>query len=194
MEPNTSNQNTEPTNKSDLNSETESEKIAVSTTPASSSQELNTPEKNHSESSLPPSASQQESKTMLMVAIAILIILVIIAVILVVKGNNSSVNTTSVSSNSVVLSPAEVSINSSGFVPATITVKVGQAVIWTNNDSAPHQVASDPYPTNDALAGFNDKSTISQNDTFNFVFNKAGIYTYHDNLNPFKFKGTVIVK
>ena len=90
--------------------------------------------------------------------------------------------------------PAQVSITSAGFVPNTITIKVGQAVSWTSNDSSPHWVASDPYPTDNNLKGFNAKEALQNGGSFSFVFDKAGSYTYHDNLNPYTMRGTVSVK
>ncbi|HUD07334.1 MAG TPA: cupredoxin domain-containing protein [Candidatus Saccharimonadales bacterium] len=90
--------------------------------------------------------------------------------------------------------PAQVSITSAGFIPATVTIVQNQAVIWTNNDSAPHQVDSDPYPKNNDLPGFDDTQAIGQNDSYSFTFDQRGTFTYHDNLNPYKLLGTVIVK
>lgn len=106
------------------------------------------------------------------------------------SSNSSNSGTAALSS----LAPAQVSITSDGFIPATISVKVGQAVTWTNTDSAPHIVASDPYPNDNALAGFDSKQDLYKNDHYSFVFNKVGTYTYHDDLNPYTFEGTVIVK
>ena len=73
-------------------------------------------------------------------------------------------------------------------------IKAGQAVVWTNKDNAPHAVASDPYPTDNTLRQFNSLTNISPSDTYSFVFNKAGTYTYHDDRNPYSFIGTVVVK
>jgi plastocyanin len=108
------------------------------------------------------------------------------------SGNKSSPS--SGTASLAALAPAEVSITSSGFSPATVTVKVGQAVTWVNTDSAPHIVASDPYPTDNALSGFDSQQNLSPNDHYSFAFDKAGTYTYHDDLNPYTLAGTVIVK
>jgi plastocyanin len=94
----------------------------------------------------------------------------------------------------VTSAPGEVSITPTGFVPATVSIKVGQAVTWTNTDTAPHIVASDPYPTDTTLSGLNSQQDLSTNDRYSFVFDKAGTYTYHDDLNPYTLEGTVIVK
>jgi plastocyanin len=87
----------------------------------------------------------------------------------------------------------EVSITNGGFLPQTIKVKKGTQVRWTNTDSAAHQVASDPYPTHTNLPGFESLAMLKA-ETYTFTFSQAGTFTYQDNLNPFKFKGTVIVE
>lgn len=89
--------------------------------------------------------------------------------------------------------PAAVEITKAGFYPATISVKKGSVVTWTNKDTKPHQVASDPHPTHTALPGLGS-IVLTKGDSFSFIFEKTGTYTYHDHLNPLKFKGTIIVE
>ncbi|MEI9914277.1 MAG: cupredoxin domain-containing protein [Candidatus Saccharibacteria bacterium] len=88
---------------------------------------------------------------------------------------------------------AQVSVTSTGFYPASIEVVRGQAVVWVNNDSKPHQIASDPYPSDNTLASLNSENSLLANDAYTYIFDKAGVYTYHDNLNP-KLEGSVVVK
>ena len=124
------------------------------------------------------------------------VIIVVIVILLGLYILNYSHKAQDISPNSatVKLVPAAVSITSTGFVPATITVKKGQAVIWTDNDSAGHQIDSDPYPTNSNLSSLNDPQALGLHDTYSYIFNQSGTYSYHDNLNPYTFKGVVIVK
>lgn len=86
-----------------------------------------------------------------------------------------------------------VSITNSGtfaFSPATITIKVGTTVTWTNTTGAPHTVTSDDGTTFDS--GIN--TPIAANGgTFSFTFTKAGTFTYHCQIHPFM-KATVIVQ
>jgi len=89
---------------------------------------------------------------------------------------------------------ATVEITDSGFNPATISVKKGTVVTWNNKDSAPHWVASDPHPVHNQLPGFDSVRKIAAGESYPFTFEKTGTFTYHDHLNPLKFKGTVIVK
>jgi plastocyanin len=61
-----------------------------------------------------------------------------------------------------------VSIQNYSFAPATLMVKAGTSVVWTNNDSASHTIKS---------ADFNS-GTLSKGQTFEFKFEKAGSYDY----------------
>lgn len=93
----------------------------------------------------------------------------------------------------VLLSPAIVTITSKGYIPQTIQIKLGQGVVWTNSDNSRHLVNSDPFPKDNKLSNFNLRNPLLFNQQYSFVFNKTGTFTYHDDLNPFKFQGTVIV-
>jgi plastocyanin len=89
--------------------------------------------------------------------------------------------------------PAVVTITKSGFVPATISIKVGQAVAWTNTDSEPHFVTSnDPKPLDSTAPDPASQQPLNRYDSFSYVFSKAGSYGYHDNDSGLT--GTVIVK
>ncbi len=73
------------------------------------------------------------------------------------------------------------------FSPATVTIAKGTKVVWTNTSDAPHTVTSD---TADA---FTASPTLTQNQTYSFVFNTAGTYAYHCTVHP-SMKATIIVK
>ena len=86
-----------------------------------------------------------------------------------------------------------VSITTSGtfaFSPATITIKVGTTVTWTNNTGAPHTVTSDDGTTFDSGVS---NPIAANGGTFSFTFTKAGTFTYHCQIHPFM-KATVIVQ
>jgi plastocyanin len=144
-----------------------------------------------------PSPAPPSGGNKFLVSLLIIVVVVAVAIVGYVALKPKATSPTPSSPTTTVptsLAPAQVSITSTGFVPATITVQVNQGIVWTNKDTASHEVASDPYPTDNAVAGFNDTQPLATNDTFDFIFSKAGTYTYHDNLNPLKFKGTVVVK
>jgi len=137
------------------------------------------------------SPNNKPSKNLLYILIAIFIIF-IIGVIWMITSSSSKTKTVTTSSNANIR-PAIVSVTSNGFVPETVSIKVNQSVIWTNNSSAIHLVATDPYPTDNGVIGFKS-GNLNLNDSYSFVFSKAGTYTYHDDLNPYKFKGIIVVK
>src|SRR5581483_936940 len=64
-----------------------------------------------------------------------------------------------------------ITIANFAFAPASLTVKVGTKVTWTNNDSATHTVT--------ALQGAFDSGDLPTGQSFSFTFTKAGTYNYH---------------
>jgi plastocyanin len=91
---------------------------------------------------------------------------------------------------------AQVNISSSGLTPATVQIKAGTVVTWTNDDANAHQVAANPYPKNDSIPKFDSHVVLQHGDTLSFKFETAGKYTYHDERQPFNkaFQGTIVVK
>ncbi len=85
-----------------------------------------------------------------------------------------------------------VTITASGFSPATITISVGESVMWVNNDIKNHWPASDPHPQHTDYSGF-DSLGISSGSSWSFKFNKTGTWNYHDHNMPSR-KGIVIVQ
>lgn len=76
-------------------------------------------------------------------------------------------------------------IQNFAFAPATINIKVGATVTWTNMDSAPHTVTS--------LTGAFDSGSIATSGTFKFQFNTPGTYVYHCTIHSMMANATVIV-
>jgi len=70
-----------------------------------------------------------------------------------------------------------VSIQDFTFSPASVTIKVGQTVSWTNHGPSNHTTTSD--------AGAWDSATLSASGgTFSKTFNTAGTYPYHCKIHP----------
>ena len=80
----------------------------------------------------------------------------------------------------------QVSITAAGFVPATVTVKRGDTVVWTNADTRNRQVVSQ-------AAAF-ASPVLRPTQTFSFTFNRAGRFRYEDPLVSPRQRGTVIVE
>lgn len=73
------------------------------------------------------------------------------------------------------------------FLPATLTVKVGTQVIWSNDSNAPHTVSSDTgiFDTPDPLG-------INPGQTYAFTFTRPGIYPYYCNIHTYM-TGKIVV-
>ena len=83
-----------------------------------------------------------------------------------------------------VVQPSEAAL-SWGYAPPTITIHVGDTVIWTNQGSLQHSVTADDGSFDSGL--FN---TIA---TWSMAFNTAGTYNYHCSPHPWM-KGSVVVQ
>lgn len=90
-----------------------------------------------------------------------------------------------------------ITITSSGVSPVTLTVPRGSQVTMTNNDSRPHQPASDPHPTHEECPELNAWGTLSQGQSRQTAnLNTARTCRYHDHDNPQNaaLRGTIIIQ
>jgi plastocyanin len=79
-----------------------------------------------------------------------------------------------------------VTIKNFAFSPASITVKVGTTVIWTNGDQDPHNVISQQS------RGPLRSPTMNKGNTYKYTFTKTGRYAYVCTIHP-SMTGTVVV-
>jgi plastocyanin len=77
-----------------------------------------------------------------------------------------------------------VDISKAGFVPANVSLQIGDTVTFTNKDTANHQAVCQTCPFTSPV--------LKPNETFSYTFTKAGKFTYSDPLNKNK-KGTATV-
>ena len=70
-----------------------------------------------------------------------------------------------------------VSITRAGFVPNEVSIRAGDTVVWTNNDTQPHQVVS--QAREDAFAS----PPLLPGQSFTHTFRSAGRFTITDPLN-----------
>ena len=97
--------------------------------------------------------------------------------------------TTTTITNTPVVSSAqtrEISVVNFSFDPSMLTINKGDTIVWTNNDSVPHQVVGDSLKTLDG-------PVMSKGQTYSFTFNTAGNFSYHCAIHPMM-KGNIIVK
>jgi plastocyanin len=79
---------------------------------------------------------------------------------------------------------ADVPIKGFKFVPATVKVKAGGTVTFTNEDAAAHTATSDK--------GVFDTNSLDKGKAKTVTFKTPGTFAYHCDFHPFM-KGTVVV-
>jgi len=79
---------------------------------------------------------------------------------------------------------ASVEIKNFAFEPKTVTIKVGQTVTWTNQDSTTHTVTGD---------GGIDSDGLSKGKSYSKTFDTEGAFDYHCSPHP-QMTGQVIVQ
>jgi plastocyanin len=62
------------------------------------------------------------------------------------------------------------------FAPMSLSIKAGATVTWKNLDGEPHTVVND--------AGIFRSAALDQNDTFQFKFDKPGVYKVFCGIHP----------
>ncbi len=67
------------------------------------------------------------------------------------------------------------------YFPYSLEVKVGDTVIWNNDDVAAHTVTSGNFPEHDGLF---DSSVFMSGSTFEFTFSDAGTFDYYCFVHP----------
>jgi plastocyanin len=83
--------------------------------------------------------------------------------------------------------PRTVLIQNFNFQPATISIKKGTTVTWTNQDSAAHTVTSDK-----SSAAILNSPSLAQGEEFSFTFNDVGTFTYYCEPHP-NMRGSIVV-
>ncbi len=82
-------------------------------------------------------------------------------------------------------SEVAVKIDNFSFSPATITVRAGTTIRWTNHDDIPHTVVSEDKT-------FKSK-VLDTDDQFTYTFTKPGTYDYFCSIHP-KMTAKVVVQ
>lgn len=81
--------------------------------------------------------------------------------------------------------PVGVSIEDLRYSPDSVTIKVGQSVMWTNNDERDHTVK--------ATDGSFESPNLSPGQTFTHTFKTAGTFKYGCPYHP-RERGTITVE
>jgi LPXTG-motif cell wall-anchored protein len=75
------------------------------------------------------------------------------------------------------------------YQPATVTINVGDTVLWTNNGAQPHTSSSDP-----GSLETRDSGIMNPGASFSHTFDQTGSFPYHCNVHPTQMFGTVVVQ
>ena len=86
-----------------------------------------------------------------------------------------------------------VRMTADSFDPATLTIKVGDTVEFKNESGEDKWPASNVHPTHELYPGFDAQKTVLDGDSYEFTFDRAGRWGYHDHLNP-DIQGTIVVE
>lgn len=100
-------------------------------------------------------------------------------------GSTSTPVSTPTTPNTPAASSASITLANFAFSPASITVKAGTKVTWTNKDSTTHTVTSD--------TGVFNSGNLAPNASFSFTFSNTGTFTYHCSIHP-SMTGSIVVQ
>jgi plastocyanin len=98
---------------------------------------------------------------------------------------------TVVAHNNVSIVPEAASLDDKVFSPNPVDIKVGDIIVWTNDDISSHTITEGGQGSNITSPGF-DSGLLSQGQKFKHTFDKAGIIEYFCQLHP-QTVGKVIV-
>ncbi|MBC8722268.1 hypothetical protein F6X37_11860 [Paraburkholderia sp. 31.1] len=90
-----------------------------------------------------------------------------------------------VQKQTVASTPNAIVIKNFMFSPMELTIKAGTTVTWKNLDGEPHSVVND--------AGLFRSAALDQDDTYQFKFDKPGVYKIFCGIHP-NMKATITVQ
>ncbi len=113
-----------------------------------------------------------------------------------VVNSSQALNSNQVVNQSTAATSTTVLANGSTFSPATVTIRTGGTVTWTNNGTPAVYVAPDDHPSHLRYRGIwddNGTGSIAAGESYSQTFSIPGTYYYHDHLNSATV-GTVVVQ
>lgn len=124
------------------------------------------------------------------------VFLIILIIVLVASGVAAGVlltNKTATDQESESSNPsALVVISADSVTPASIQVKKGQSVVWTNEDVVPHMLVLNNE--GERVQNADSPEQLNQDESYSYVFSEAGTFNYYDATNPGRLKGVVVVE
>jgi plastocyanin len=83
-------------------------------------------------------------------------------------------------------------MTANGFSPADLAIKVGDTVMFKNDDTRDHWPASDPHPIHNICPGFDALGGVPPGGNYSYTFTVAKQCPFHDHLMP-RTKGSITV-
>ncbi|MDQ3018525.1 MAG: cupredoxin domain-containing protein [bacterium] len=87
----------------------------------------------------------------------------------------------------------EVKYNGITYMPANLTIKAGDTVVFKNDSTGSYWPASAPHPAHTDYPEFDAKKSLGAGQNFTFKFLKTGTWAYHDHLRPVT-RGSITVQ
>ena len=91
------------------------------------------------------------------------------------------------------VAPTVIVLGNNGFSPNSITVQQGETVLFKTTRNDAFWPASNDHPTHGIYPEFDPRRPIAANESWSFVFEKAGTWKFHNHAAPFE-EGVVVVK
>lgn len=89
---------------------------------------------------------------------------------------------------------AIINLTTSGFVPTVATITVGQTVHFVNMTTMSMRIVSNTLQGAPIYIGFDEQKSVGYGGTFDFLFNQAGEWGFHNLNGDPKIVGTIRVK
>ena len=86
----------------------------------------------------------------------------------------------------------EIVLTRDGFIPSRLEISKGDSVTFRSELGKEFWPASDLHPTHDIYPEFDPKMPVKPDEEWTFVFNKPGVWKFHDHLAP-NYRGEITV-
>lgn len=87
-----------------------------------------------------------------------------------------------------------ISLTESGVSPSELRIAKGDVVMWVNESDAARKLTVTSSNPQQETEGFGGEEAILKDETYSFIFDNKGTFTYEDVSNPDIIKGTIIVE
>jgi len=87
-----------------------------------------------------------------------------------------------------------ISLTESGVSPSELRITKGDVVMWVNESEVARKLTITSSSPQQEIEGFGVEEAILKDETYSFIFDNTGTFTYEDATNPDTIKGTIIVE